>query len=78
MRTIVLPREVIAARRISRSSLYNDIRAELWTEPVRISARRTGWPLDEVQAQIDARCKGASPDELRALVRRLVEARRIA
>lgn len=55
----------------SNTSVYNDIRAGLWTKPVRIGQRAVGWPDYEVEAIVRARIAGDSGDQIRALVDRL-------
>jgi prophage regulatory protein len=55
----------------SDASIYNAIRAGLFTEGVAIGQRARGWPLDEVLAINAARIAGKSDDEIRELVQRL-------
>ena len=62
----------------SNSSLHMDIANGLFPPPVAIGARAVGWPEDEVDAVIVARIAGKSPEEIRALVRELVTARKAA
>ena len=72
-----LPR-VIEARGKGRESTYNDVRRGLLTPPVAIGARAKAWPSHEVEAINSARLAGKSDDEIRALVARLIAARREA
>ncbi len=67
---------VLSARGRSRSGHYEEIKAGLFTAPVKISARSVGWPASEVAAINQARIAGASEDEIRELVTRLHAARK--
>lgn len=55
----------------SHASIYGLIRAGLWTTPVKIGERSSGWPSDEVTAINAARIAGASDDQIRELVTQL-------
>lgn len=55
----------------SHASIYNAIRAGLFTKPVPIGERSVGWPDDEVKAINAARIAGKSESEIRELVIRL-------
>jgi prophage regulatory protein len=55
----------------SHASIYNAIKAGLFTKPVQIGQRSVGWPSDEVQALNAARIAGKSETEIRELVNRL-------
>ena len=55
----------------SNASIYNLIRAGLWTAPVSIGQRSVGWPSDEVQTINAARIAGKSDEQIRELVKRL-------
>ena len=52
----------------SDASIYNAIRAGLFTTGVLIGQRAKGWPDYEVQAIIGARIAGKNDDEIRELV----------
>lgn len=65
---------VLSRRSDGRSRLYLDIQQGLWTPPVRMG-RASAWPEHETQALLAARLAGASDDELRAVVRKLLEQR---
>jgi prophage regulatory protein len=65
-----LPR-VLEQRGDSRSNLYRDIDAGMWTRPVSLGPRYSAWPQHEVDALVSARIAGCSNDEIRALVRAL-------
>lgn len=55
----------------SNTSIYNAIRAGLFTKPVAISQRAKAWPDYEVKAIVRARIAGQTEDEIRELVKRL-------
>ena len=55
----------------SHASIYNAIKAGLFTKPVKIGQRAVGWTSDEVQAINAARIAGQSDAEIRELVKRL-------
>lgn len=55
----------------SHASIYNAIRAGLFTKPVSIGERAVGWPDSEVRAINAARIAGKSEAEIRELVSRL-------
>ena len=51
------------------ASVYNAIRAGLFTSGVAIGQRAKGWPDYETQAVATARVAGKSEDEIRELVK---------
>ena len=55
----------------SDASVYNAIRAGLFTTGVAIGQRARGWPSDEVSAINTARIAGKSNAEIRELVKAL-------
>ena len=55
----------------SHASIYGLIRVGLWTQPVKIGERSSGWPDDEVKAINAARIAGASDGQIRELVNQL-------
>ena len=55
----------------SNTSIYNAIRAGLFTRPGAIGQRSKAWPDYEVRAIVRARIAGQSNDEIRELVNRL-------
>lgn len=61
--------------RISRGHLYEMQRRGLLVTGVRLGERRVGYPAHEIEKIIDARTRGASDDDVRALVRKLMHAR---
>jgi prophage regulatory protein len=60
---------------VSRSTLYLQRLAGLFTPPINIGPRATAWPANEVEAIIQARIAGRSDEEIKALVTRLIVAR---
>jgi prophage regulatory protein len=60
----------------SRSTIYLRISQGLWPRPVHLGARAVGWPASEIEALNTARIAGRSDEEIRALVARLVAARK--
>ena len=58
-----------------KSTVYLNVRRGLMTPPVKLGARISGWPSSEVDELIRAEIAGATPDELRKLVSRLVAER---
>ena len=55
----------------SHASIYNAIRAGLFTKPVPIGLRSVGWPDYEIKAINAARIAGQPDDAIKALVNRL-------
>lgn len=55
----------------SHASIYNAIKAGLFTKPVQIGQRSVGWPDTEVFAINAARIAGQTEAEIRELVIRL-------
>ena len=55
----------------SHASIYNAIKAGLFTSGVAIGQRSKGWPSDEVKAINSARIAGKSEAEIKELVNRL-------
>ncbi len=70
-------REVCERTARCPSSLYGDIAAGLFPPPAKWS-RSSVWPDFEVDQIIQARMAGRSDDELRAIVKELVAARKMA
>ena len=67
---------VMALHGLSRSTTYLHIANGLWPKPVAIGARAVGFPADECEAVVNARIAGKTDNEIRALVARLVSARK--
>ena len=68
--------DLLSRRGDSRSNFYRDIADGLWTEPVALGPRYSAWPAHEAEALIRARIAGATPDEIRNLVRLLMKQRK--
>jgi prophage regulatory protein len=68
--------EVLSARGRSRSAHFLDIKKGLFTHPVKIGLRATGWPQSEVAAINAARIAAKSDDEIRVLVAQLEASRK--
>jgi prophage regulatory protein len=56
---------------VSRSTFYLQIAEGLITKPVQIGARAVGWPSNEIEAILNARIAGKSPQQIKALVKEL-------
>ena len=69
--------DVLKERGRSRTAHYQDIKNGVFTSPIRIGARATGWPYAEVCALNAARIAGKTDDEIRNLVVRLESDRKI-
>ena len=71
-----IPR-VKAAFGCCKATIYTWIREGLFTPPVRVGKRMSGWPEKEVNAIIAARILGKSDDVIRALVNQLIQDRQV-
>lgn len=61
---------------LSRSTIYLHIHQGLWPKQIKIGARSIGWPSSEIAAMNSARISGMPDDEIRALVTKLMLARK--
>jgi len=52
----------------SNTTVYQGIRAGLWTKPVRIGSKSSAWPEGEIDEICRARVAGLTNDQLRRLV----------
>jgi prophage regulatory protein len=59
----------------SKESIYSAIRVGLFTPPVKIGPRSSGWPSSEVSAIVAARIAGQSEAQIRELVKHLIAQR---
>lgn len=66
---------VLKRRGISRSGHYSEVKARLYTAPIRIGPRAVAYPDYEVDLQNAARVAGMSESEIRDLVVELEAAR---
>lgn len=76
--TILRPRTFFARLGVSRSAGYSAIKDGLLPPPIKIGPRASGLPDFEVDAINRARIAGQNASEIRALVGRLVAARKAA
>ena len=67
--------EVLTRSGYSRSTLYRRIDAGLFPRPVKPSQRISAWPLDE-DLILSQTVRGASEEELRALVQSMYTERK--
>jgi len=67
MQTLLRMPAVMAATALARPTLYRDMKSGLFPRPVKLG-RVSAWPREAVQSVIDARIRGASDDEIKALV----------
>ena len=61
-----------------RSTLYLKISQGLWTKPVKLGLRSSGWPSTDTDTINAARIADKSDDEIRAIVAKLEAARKTA
>ncbi|MBQ0730172.1 MAG: AlpA family phage regulatory protein [Oleispira antarctica] len=73
---IVRRPEVLALLQISRSNLYSKIENGLFPKPINLGARAVAWLTSENEAVLAAMIQGQSHEEIRHLVKTLVEARK--
>lgn len=59
----------------SRTAIYRDIKKNLLPPPFRLGDRAVGWPYTEISLIQAARCAGKSDDEIKTIVKQLVDAR---
>lgn len=77
MATIWRLKQALAESGKTRSPWYQDIQRGLMTAPVKLGRRAAGWPQSEVQAINQARIAGKTEQQIRELVVRLHEARKV-
>lgn len=68
---------VLAEIAKSNTSLYSDIKMGYMTPPVSIGENSVAWPLHECNAINAARMAGKNNDEIKKIVRDLVELRKV-
>lgn len=78
LHTIQRRPQVLASNGLSKSTLYKRVQLGTYTPPIKLGERAVGWPSNEVEALNAARIAGKSDDEIRALVKTLVAARKCA
>lgn len=67
--------DLIRNERVSRSTIFARVKSGMLPPPVSLGDRALGWPAHELATLRRARAAGMDEDTLRALVRRIVEAR---
>lgn len=67
---------VLQATGLGRTTLYERIKDGTFTPPIKLGARASAWPANEVQACNNAIIRGCDVNEIKALVSRLIETRR--
>ncbi len=60
----------------SHATIYNAVKRGMFTKPVPLGKRSTGWPLHEVEAIVAAQVAGLPDDDVRELVELLHEQRK--
>lgn len=75
MITLLKKPEVLRIYGVSKSTLHNRINDGLFTPPVSIGARAVAWPSNEVESIAKAMIAGKSTEDIRMLVKILVEKR---
>lgn len=60
---------------IGNTSFYEQIKAGLIPPPVKLGVHSVAWPKHEIQAMVAARIAGQSDEEIKALVKQLIEHR---
>lgn len=60
---------------IGRSSIYQMVSDGLFPPPVKMSRRCSSWPLVEIQTVVRARAALKDDEEIRALVKEIVQTR---
>jgi prophage regulatory protein len=53
------------------STVYDQIRRQLFTKPVKFGERISGWPASEVNAIVAARISGQTDEQIKELVKKL-------
>lgn len=67
--------EVIALTNLSKSSLYNRVKAGLMPPSISLGERAVGFIASEVHTVLDAICQEQSPEQIKQLVKNLVASR---
>jgi prophage regulatory protein len=67
--------DLIRNERVSRTTIFTRVKSGVLPPPVSLGDRALGWPAHELAALRRARVAGMDENTLRALVRRMVEAR---
>lgn len=67
--------EVLELLKISRSNLYQKIDQGLWPAPIQLGARAVAWISTENEQILAAMIQGKTQEEIKHLVKSIVEAR---
>jgi prophage regulatory protein len=73
---IVRRPEVLELLCISRSNLYKKIEQGLWPKPISLGSRAVAWLSSENEQVLTSMIAGQSQEEIKQLVKTLVEARK--
>jgi prophage regulatory protein len=73
---IIRRAEVLELLKISRSNLYQKIDKGLWPKPINLGLRAVAWLSTENEQVLAAMIAGQSSDEIKKLVKNLVEKRK--
>tara|TARA_R110002049_G_C9172598_1_gene562115 strand:+ start:2433 stop:2687 length:255 start_codon:yes stop_codon:yes gene_type:complete len=76
MNTLLRKPTILTACAFSKSTLHNRINEGLFTPPVSIGARAVAWPSNEVESITNAIIAGKGNDEIKLLVKVLIEKRK--
>lgn len=68
--------DVCAVTGMARPTLYEAMAKGLFPRPIKLGEKSSAWPASECNAVLAARIRGATEDEIRALVVELTEARK--
>ncbi len=64
--------EVIALTNLSKSSLYNRVKAGLMPPSISLGERAVGFIASEVHTVLDAMCQEKTPQQIKELVQELI------
>ena len=67
--------KVLEVTGYSRSFVYKAVQDGVWTRPVKVGPRASGWPEHEVQLIMSARIAGATTDTIKEIVAHLMKKR---
>jgi prophage regulatory protein len=75
MITLIRKPSVLTSFGISKTTLHSRINDGLITPPISIGGRCVAFPSNEIESLISAQIAGKTPDEMRLLVKVLIEKR---
>lgn len=78
MVSLLKKQEILGRHMLGNTALYDAINAGEMTPPVKLHNRMCAWPAHESDAILRAKIAGRSKEEIRQLVRELVEQRKAA